>query len=748
MENGGLADKFGGLSINDAKDSSLFQVMKAVEAAEATIHQQVEENNRLRAELQKRDQELENLKLDRSVAQRYYSGDPPDEHRQFVNRDLQAASLRDPAGALALNEEPMLRSKDSMRPLDAEAHFGISKSNGNVNALSGGQISDSAGFSQLSSPTSTSFSPGRYLKDGEYDCPINISTKGLMPLAESNNHDNLLKQIREREEEIIQLRRRLTEYSVREAQICNEKYILEKRISHMRMAFDQQQQDLVDAASKALSYRQDIIEENVRLTYALQDAQQERTIFVSSLLPLLAEHFLQPQVSDAQSIVSNVKVLFKHLQEKLIITEAKLKESQYQLTPWRSGGNSPSIHPHSPEHSSGAALTSGKIGLGLELVPRPTYSPANLANSDGQIASDWDSRGQHDLQPGATGTVVQNSELENAGQYSPLASRDSAVHGMSTQAAFNPEESHGSQNKQVKFKDPVSSSETHGVSVEAHRINEREYGGAWSSGSLPYSNTYEDPNTSYSPYLQPVPEEPSSSFSEAADDDPLPGIEDLQISGDAYPGRELQACGYSIYGTTSCNFEWVRHLEDGSVQYIEGAKQPMYLVTADDVENYLAIEVQPLDDRKRKGELVKVFANDHRKITCDLDMHGHIQQTLRDGHASYRVSLSTGYLDMWEPVTLTIKREGYSIKGSGSSDVTINEKFSPGTKVTIAYGHDMEFSICKASGSMHLLQAENYIPDIISLRDTIVLTLRLFNMKALQSAKGGGRKRRVRLFSK
>jgi hypothetical protein len=35
-------------------------------------------------------------------------------------------------------------------------------------------------------------------------------------------------------------------------------------------AFDQQQQDLVDAASKALSYRQDIVEENVRLTHALQ----------------------------------------------------------------------------------------------------------------------------------------------------------------------------------------------------------------------------------------------------------------------------------------------------------------------------------------------------------------------------------------------------------------------------------------------------------------------------------------------
>lgn len=31
-----------------------------------------------------------------------------------------------------------------------------------------------------------------------------------------------------------------------------------------------------------------------------------------------------------------------------------------------------------------------------------------------------------------------------------------------------------------------------------------------------------------------------------------------------------------------------------------GARQPEYRVTADDVNAYLAIEVQPLDDRKRK----------------------------------------------------------------------------------------------------------------------------------------------------
>lgn len=33
---------------------------------------------------------------------------------------------------------------------------------------------------------------------------------------------------------------------------------------------------------------------------------------------------------------------------------------------------------------------------------------------------------------------------------------------------------------------------------------------------------------------------------------------------------------------------------------LTGAKQPNYLVTADDVDTYLVIEVQPLDNRKRK----------------------------------------------------------------------------------------------------------------------------------------------------
>lgn len=68
-------------------------------------------------------------------------------------------------------------------------------------------------------------------------------------------------------------------------------------------------------------------------------------------------------------------------------------------------------------------------------------------------------------------------------------------------------------NRQVKFKDPVSSSELYGAAAEGQH-NENEDTGTWGLGTSPYSNTLEDQNSSYSRYLQPVPEEPSSSFSE------------------------------------------------------------------------------------------------------------------------------------------------------------------------------------------------------------------------------------------
>nr|GFA31261.1 serine-threonine/tyrosine-protein kinase catalytic domain-containing protein [Tanacetum cinerariifolium] len=83
-------------------------------------------------------------------------------------------------------------------------------------------------------------------------------------------------------------------------------------------------------------------------------------------------------------------------------------------------------------------------------------------------------------------------------------------------------------------------------------------------------------------------------------------------SGEAVPGHEIQACGYAVNGTTCCAFKWVRHHQDGSISYIEGATNPVYIVTADDVDTYIAVEVQPIDGRHRMGKLIKYFApEDH-----------------------------------------------------------------------------------------------------------------------------------------
>ncbi|KAG4395397.1 hypothetical protein GLYMA_20G215200v4 [Glycine max] len=721
MENGHdgkLADKFSGLNINQHaqqhvhdqsnlssnNNDNLYQVMKAVEAAEATIKQQVEENSRLRSELLSKIQELEKYRQEDSVDQksRLAAQWKEQEHGSYEARQSAPSIARSNTGD----------------------HSENSQINGTLRVQPNDQLPmDNTGYSQLSSPSTRSVSPSRLLPEGDLDSRFNSPRQGLMPVVETNSNNNsLLKQVREHEEEIILLRKRLADYSVKEGQIRNEKYVLEKRIAYMRLAFDQQQQDLVDAASKALSYRQDIIEENIRLTYALQDAQQERSTFVSSLLPLLAEYSLQPPVPDAQSIVSNVK--------------SKLKESQYQLTPWRSDMNHANVATQSQPHSIGAPLTTSNKN-GLELVPQHMYSQVKPQVSvDAQAGTEPDLLGRH--QNGLSGGVATSVDADDLGRFSPLASRYSSAPDASTHLVVTQGDNHPAHygdemtNKQVTFRDPMINNEVDDPDGDGTHST-RETSTNWSSGNPPYTTTVDDPSSSYSPYLPPVLEEPSSSFSEAADEDPLPAIEGLQISGEAFPGRELQACGYSINGTTSCNFEWIRHLEDGSFNYIDGAKQPTYLVNADDVGTLLAIEVQPLDNRKRKGEPVKVFANDNKKIACDPEMQNHIEKAFYSGHASYRVSHSTRYLDIWEPATLAITREGYSIKCSGQSGVVITEKFSPSTTVMIPYGHTSEFIIIGSSGDEHLLKT-----DFSGARDTIVLTLRLFILRR------PGEKRRVK----
>ncbi|CAG7911693.1 unnamed protein product [Brassica rapa] len=694
MDNGHeerLAEKFSGVGLRESsnENDSLFQVIKAVEAAEATIKQQVEENNLLKSELQRRYLELAKYKSGEATPQASHSAGSSPLHQSVDRRKgVISAPGAGSSGMLVVHH-----------PNGEEATVSNRFEDRSDGIMTNGVV---RGASQLSStPSTISLSPMRL--EGERDSHTISSTHELMPVGEVNNSGSAWKQelihkVNEQEQEIVRLRKYLADYAVKEAQTRNEKYVLEKRIAHMRLAFDQQQQDLVDAASKALSYRQEIIEENIRLTYALQAAEQERSTFVSYLLPLLSEYSLHPQISDSQSIVSNVKVLFRHLQEKLLFTETKLKETEYQLAPWQSDVNHSNASPLSPYHPVGVTL-------------RYSTEPEQYH------------------QDGRSVPAASNYHLDGPQSRSPAFQ-------MPVQPAFNQDESHGPNNR-VQFREPLSNTFMDDPYAEVQADTNQTLENA------NYAAEFDEPSPSNYPNLPPVLEEPTSSFSEAADDDPLPGIADLQISGEPFPGRELLASGHSIHGTTKCNFEWVRHLEDGSVNYIDGAKKPNYLVTADDVDLYLAIEVHPLDDKNRKGELVKVFANDNCKITCHPEMQSHIEKNLHNSHASFKVSYAIGYMDIWEAATLSIKKEGYSIKPS--NDPVITEKFSSSTTVAIPFEQPADFVIIGSDGVEHLFRVDNDATDFSCSRDTIVLTLRLFIKKALQRKKG---KKKGFLFNK
>jgi len=367
-------------------------------------------------------------------------------------------------------------------------------------------------------------------------------------------------------------------------------------------------------------------------------------------------------------------------------------------------------------------------------VPQQAYSHVQSpASSPVRTRRDWDLLGHENRQAIPSEVATTSAEHDSIGRTSPSTSNHNmkdvpqGTEHDSRVVRFNIE----SKDQNPSFKDLIRSDASENLEGTEAQIPQ-ESSAQWDTeGSPNLASGLDDANPPY-PYLPTVLEEPSSSFSEVAEDDPLPAIDGLRITGEAFPGRELQASGYSINGTTSCNFEWVRHLDDGSVHFIEGARQPTYLVTADDVDSVLAIEVQPLDDRKRKGEIVKVYANDQRKITCDPETKELIKKILSTGHVSYEVLLPVRFLDMWEPAVLAIKREGYSIKCNGQRGVVVTEKFQQAMAINVPYGRPNEFSIVSADGAEYNLKPAENAPS----RDAIVLILRLFRIKAVEKSKG------------
>lgn len=171
--------KLAGWNLNDSNNpknnDGLFQVLKAVEAAEATIKQQVDENNRLRTELQKKILEVEKYRsgelkgqTPHSVGQLDHLNEADGAHPSTLGFESQLPELRnmDSIGRnlssnLLLAKDPRQNDLDLTLPNQGESQTEYSKVNGTSRAIPGGlTTTDNSGVSHFSSP-SASFSPNR-----------------------------------------------------------------------------------------------------------------------------------------------------------------------------------------------------------------------------------------------------------------------------------------------------------------------------------------------------------------------------------------------------------------------------------------------------------------------------------------------------------------------------------------------------------------------------------------------------------
>ncbi|KAJ7536086.1 hypothetical protein O6H91_12G056000 [Diphasiastrum complanatum] len=583
---------------------------------------------------------------------------------------------------------------------------------------------DSGSISHLSSPSSRSTSPNRGHRGADMDPKLQLDGQGLAQhIPNASNYTSyqqqeiMLRTSRMLEEESLHLRNRLVDASIKEAQMLREMHALKRHLAELRMAYDQQQQGLADAASKALSYRHDVLEENVRLHYALQVAEQEKAVYVSSLLPLLAEFELQPTIPDAHSIVGAVKVLVQHLRAKFNPNEnlqIKVREPRYYGQPWQPYYNQVTS-PYIP-HTGISQPPPSSNGHGLEIVSQQPYSvlqrPASPSSPPNVSAPNWGSSGI------GSHLGVENEHAQQVAydrQALPLQV-SSSVPNYSTE-----------QQEPRAIVSRVGESD--GIPKSSENLSDSEADEAVNQVNMHDPGQERVEQAVRSPHLPPLLEEPINSISE--DDDPLPAVDGLRIVGEAILGGKLTACGLSINGTSVCIFQWVRYYHDGSSVTIDGAAQPVYTITADDCDTIIAIHCVPMDERERKGELVKVYANDQNYIRCDSMMQDEIDSYITNGHVSFEVHLVVEGSSE-DPATLTLKRSSYELRRTTSARraVVVSEKYSPDVDVRIPVGHYYQCAITSSDSKVHYLDLRDN-----RIRDVVVLTMRHFLKAAFDRRK-------------
>ncbi|KAG9145016.1 hypothetical protein Leryth_023192 [Lithospermum erythrorhizon] len=499
---------------------------------------------------------------------------------------------------------------------------------------------------------------------------VSTSAKDDLDYSVDEETMGLYSRARAQQEEIMLLREQIALASIRQSQLMNEKNALEKKFAELRMALDEQQNESIASASNELARRKIPLEENVKLTHELKAVEDEQYIFMTSLLRLLGEYGMWPRVTNAYALTSSIKNLHDQLQLKIRSTHTRISELNPMMESNGRGG------PFDKENPT----ISGVTGQGIQKFPPYVDGP-----SLGAVVGA--SRYGHENHPQTRSLTLQHED-----------------HVMNKDDLLKPSLESDRDFAGPVFQDPFFRS---GVPVKSEeRIVE---------------NVYNSPRG-------------HNGFGPFDAEEEIPGIEGFQIIGDAKPGNRLLGCGFPVQGTTLCMFQWVRHYPDGTREYIDGATNPEYVVTADDVDKVIAVECIPMDDQGHQGELVRIFANDSSKITCDPDMQIEIDSYVSQGQAVFNLHVLTDSDENWEPATLTLKRSNFLVKLYKTEAVMLAEKFSKDLSIMIPGGLSSQFVLTCADGSSHPFSTNNDI----RMRDTLVLTMRIFLSKALDE------KRRVK----
>ncbi|RLM98058.1 uncharacterized protein C2845_PM06G17120 [Panicum miliaceum] len=450
------------------------------------------------------------------------------------------------------------------------------------------------------------------------------------------------------EDEILLLRKQIADASLKELRLLNEKHILERRLTDLRMAVDEKQDEAISGALKQLNQKKNHLEENMRLANELKVEEEELYLFTSSLLSMLAEYNVRPPQINASTITTGTKRLYQQMYWKI----RSLNDSLGDVT-----------------------------------------QPVNIYNPNHQQATP--------------------SRNEPSPSYNMDANRNTLRYAQGPSDRHAEQMYHGSH-----FQQDIVGTTPSNYFEENVRTGEARIDGD--------SQLYRHDNQDY-----------------PADGDPLPGIEGFQIVGEPRLGSTLTACGFPTNGTTLCNFQWVRHLENGIRQSIEGATMFDYVVTADDVGTLLAVDCTPMDDNGRQGDLVTEFANNGNKITCDPEMQSHIEACISSGRADFEVFVLQAYSpEEWELATLVLTRPSYQIKFKHTGEVIIDEKYSPNLQTKIPNGRTTQFVLVSSTGAnlpfntQGLSEPSNEDHDV-RLRDLIVLVMRTFQKKALDAKRKG-----------